>query len=177
MNEWGPQSSNAIWLAKRGSTLDLACRLRHLLLSLTRALLVLAPQQEPSPIPGTAPHSEGLPDQCASLLPSRPTRTVSRHRTSPTTTAPDSSGEMAWSTGSGTKSDRPTCSVSHTLSSVRPTLMVRTTHVLLVLPFPICTNSSLGTGGRGRLSLREEVPGSRGTGTLSPLPGEAKASG
>lgn len=72
-------------------------------------------------------------------------RTLARQRMSPTTTAPDNSGVMACRTGSGTKSERPRCSTSHTWSSVKPTLTVRMMQVLLVAPLPICTKSSLGT--------------------------------
>lgn len=81
-------------------------------------------------------------------------RTLARQRMSPTTTAPDNSGVMACRTGSGTKSERPRCSTSHTWSSVKPTLTVRMMQVLLVAPLPICTKSSLGIRERG-LTLRE----------------------
>lgn len=76
-------------------------------------------------------------------------RTLARQRMSPTTTAPDNSGVMACRTGSGTKSERPRCSTSHTWSSVKPTLTVRMMQVLLVAPLPICTKSSLETGEKG----------------------------
>lgn len=153
MNEEGWRNSKAILFAKRGSTLDFACRALMPALGPPPSSVHLTHTKGARSHLWGCPDSEGVPGPYPSLLPSRPTRTVARQSTSPTTSAPDSSGEMACWTGSGTKSERPTCSASHTLSSVRPTLMVRTTHVWLVAPFPICTNSSLGTGGGGGRSV------------------------